>query len=425
MNIRPITILLFLAVFLNSCEKENNAENEKIIADNENLFSIMQNWYLWNDQLDSNTAPSAFKSPQELLDQVRYTQLDRWSNISNAYEFTTYYDEGTYLGYGFSYSWDEENDLRFRFTYDDGPFGEAGIQRGWKLLEIDGTDVQTITDWSNVFGEDQIGFTQSFLIEDFDGNQTEYEIAKDIVTINPVLYADTLTIGTETIGYLVFNNFINPARAQLDEAFALFQSSNINKLILDVRYNGGGQISVASYLANYLIQDDDNGKPLYKFIHNSDRASNNQSHSLFKQGILDLEELIVLSTESTASASELILNGLRPLMKVTHIGEGNTYGKPVGTYSWLSIDETEVYSLISFKFLNSVDEGEFFDGLEPDFNACDDLSKPFGDESEGLFSAAIEYIQAGTTAGCDLITKSILKPALPQEGQGPRLIVNQ
>lgn len=425
MRIQLFTIFTLATVFLLSCDKENSVENEKVMADNQHLFSIMQNWYLWNDQIDSNIDPTAFESPQELLTQVRYSQLDRWSNISNAYEFTTYYDEGTYLGYGFAYDWDIENNIRFRFTYDDGPFGDAGIQRGWKLLEIDDVNVQSITDWTTVFGEDQIGFTQSFLIEDFDGNQTEYKISKDIVTINSVLFSDTLSIGSEKIGYLVFNNFISPARQELDEAFDLFQIANIDRLILDLRYNGGGQVSVASYLANYLIQDDDNGKSLYKFVHNQDQASNNQTHSLFKQGFLNLDELIILSTDRTASASELILNGLRPLMKVTHIGEGNTYGKPVGTYSWFSIDETEVYSLISFRFLNNENEGDFFDGLEPDFIACDDMSKSFGDTKEGLFAAAVEYIETGIPSSCELIKKLEFKTELPQEGQGPALIFNK
>ena len=81
--------------------------------------------------------------------------------------------------------------------------------------------------------------------------------------------------------------------------------------------------------------------------------------------------------------------------------------------------------MISFRFLNNNDEGDFFDGIEPDFIACDDLGKTFGDMDESLLASAIEYIQTGQTAGCDVLTKRSFRPELPQEGQAPRLIVNQ
>ena len=423
--IKPIIILFILTFFLINCKSTDSSNTDPQFLENQRLLSILEDWYLWNDQIDDDVNPADFESQQELIDQLKNSTLDRWSNISDAIAFTTYYDEGTYLGYGFSYDWDSENNIRIRYTFDDSPFGDAGIQRGWKLLKIDNVDVQTITDWSNIFGDNELGYTQSFLIEDSEGNKKEHQISKDIVKINAVLYSDTLSVGTETVGHLVFNNFINPAIAELDKAFDLFQRANINWLILDLRYNGGGQISVANYLANYLVQTDDNGSDLYKLLHNNDRSSNNESYSLSKKGTLDIKELIVLTTDETASASELILNGLKPLIMLTHIGEGNTYGKPVGSYSWLSLDKTEIYSLISFRFLNSNDEGGFFDGIEPDYSACDNLSKPFGSSDEDLFAAAIEYIKTGTAPDCDIISKSLFKRNLPQEGHGPALIVNQ
>ncbi len=427
MKFGPISFLLITLFLIVSCRAtDSGAElDPQTLQNNELIYDLLKTWYLWNDEIDTNLNPSDFSSPQELLDNQRNSQFDRWSYASDAAQFKPYYDEGTYLGYGFSYEWDSENNIRFRYTYNNSPFGKAGIQRGWRLIEIDGVDVQTISDWTDVFGEEQIGFSQSFLVEDLNGNQTEYIIQKEIVTINPVLYSDTLSVGSAKIGYLVFNNFIGPAYDELNEAFALFQDASIDKLILDVRYNSGGLLNVAEYLANYIIHEDVNGKVLYKSIHNANRHSNNNTKTLNKIGNLNIDALIVLSTDKTASASELILNGLQPLMEVTHIGQGNTYGKPVGSYGWFNLDETEVYRIISFRFLNSEDQGDFFDGIEPDFTACDDLSKPFGDKSEGLFAAAIEYISTGQTLGCDLLPKSHFRgPELPQEEPGPSLIIN-
>lgn len=113
-------------------------------------------------------------------------------------------------------------------------------------------------------------------------------------------------------------------------------------------------------------------------------------------------------------------------MNVTHIGTENTYGKPVGSYSWFSLDETTVYSLISFRFVNSNSNGDFFDGIEPDFIACDDLNTNFGVAEESLLAGALEYIQTGSTSGCNVSTKvAPTKLDLPQEGPDPTLIVNQ
>lgn len=422
MNLKYIFSSLFCLSLIISCNKK---ETNDLNPENEFLFSLLQDWYLWNDQIDDTINPSSFDSPQSLLSQVRFSPIDKWSYIADAETFNSFYEEGTYLGYGFSYTHDDDNNIRFKFIYDDSPFGKEGIERGWKLLEIDGVDVQTISDWSNAFGENSIGFTQSFLIENEIGTKTEYSISKDIVTINSVLHADTLTIANETIGYLVFNNFITPAKAELDDIFNEFESSNIQKLILDLRYNGGGSISVAKYLANYLIQADDNGKVLYKLFHNSNQTLNNKSYSLSKLGTLNIDELIVLSTEGTASASELILNGLKPLMKVTHIGDGNTYGKPVGSYGWYNLDRTQVYSIISLRYSNSEDITDFFDGLEPNFTACDNMEKPFGDVNESMLAASIEYLETGTTDGCDVPIKWTSKKELPQEILSPTLLLNE
>lgn len=428
MKFGSISFLLITLFLIVSCKATDSGTelDPQTLQNNEFIYDLMKTWYLWNDEIDTNLSPADFSSPQELLDNQRNSQFDRWSSVSDANRFTTYYDEGTYLGYGFSYDWDYENNIRFRYIYNDSPFGEAGIQRGWKLLAIDGVDVSAITDFSNAFGESEVGFTQTFLLEDLAGNRQEFSIAKRIVTINPVLYADTLSIGTEKVGYLAFNNFINPAKNELDEAFNTFESANIDRLILDLRYNGGGLLHIAYYLATYLIKQENNGEILYQVRHNEDLSSNRDGGpKLNKKGLLNLDELIILSTDGTASASELIINGLDPILDVTHIGDGNTYGKPVGSYTWFNSDETEAYTIISFRFVNKNEEGNFFDGIEPDFTACDEINLPLGNVNESMLKSAIEYITTGQTSGCDLLPKSHFRgPELPQEEPGPSLIIN-
>ncbi|MBO6793144.1 MAG: hypothetical protein JJ895_04485 [Balneolaceae bacterium] len=419
-----LSILLLLLV-LGACKPNTMEEPTANDLDKEHLFNLMDNWYLWNHTLPENPDLDSYENPADLLNQVRFKTYDRWSSVGNASSFNSYYEEGTYFGYGFSYGFNSDNELRIKYVYDDSPFARAGVQRGWMLTHIDGTDVQTITDWSGVFGDETPGFTQSFTFKNASNETEDLSITKDVVTINSVLYADTLSVGTETVGYMVFNNFIEPSRSELDDAFIWFASNNISKLILDLRYNGGGRISVATYLSNYIIDETDSGKDLYRFEHNDDKTDNNDGRKLTSRGVLNIHELIVLSTEQTASASELVLNGLKPLMNVTHIGTANTYGKPVGTYSWFSLDETQVYSIISFKFLNSNGEGDFFDGIEPDFKACDDLKSNWGDTSELMLAAALQYIETGEMDECSVQTKLLNKNKnLPVEGYHPAALLN-
>lgn len=419
----PILPLIIAVLFVAGCKSTTNEEPTQEDLEKERLFGLMDNWYLWNQTLPDNPDLSSFENSTEIVNRLRYSALDRWSSVGVAATFNSYYNEGTYFGYGFSYGYNEDNELKIRYVFDDSPFGKAGVERGWTFTAIDGQNTQTITDWSNVFGENTPGFTQQFTFKNLAGETKELSITKDVVTMNTVLHSDTLSIGSKTIGYLVFNNFIEPSRSELDAAFDLFERSAVDKIILDLRYNGGGRISVATYLANYLIGQQNNGQFLYRFVHNDDKTENNSGQTLRKQGSLSIDELIILTTEATASASELLLNGLQPLMNVTHIGTSNTYGKPVGSYSWYSLDETQVYTLISFKVINKQGDGEYFDGIEPDFTACDDLSASWGERDESMLSAAIEYLETGNTGGCSVQTKTMLKTLqLPNEAYIPSAI---
>ncbi len=420
----PLLFIFVVFLFLTGCKSTTNIEPTQEDLDKEHLYGLMDNWYLWNQNLPDNPDLDSFDSPTELVNQLRYSALDRWSSVGLAATYNSYYNEGTYFGYGFSYGYNEENELKIRYVFDDSPFARAGVERGWTFVAIDGQNTQAITDWSNVFGDNTSDYTQQFVFENLNGERKELSITKEVVTMNAVLYSDTLSVGTNKIGYLVFNNFIEPSRSELDAAFALFERSAVDKVILDLRYNGGGRISVATYLANYLIGQQHNGEYLYRFVHNDDHTKNNSGQTLRKQGSLVIDELIVLTTQATASASELVINGLKPIINVTHIGTSTTYGKPVGSYSWYSLDDTQVYTLISFKFLNKLGDGEFFEGIEPDYTACDDISTSWGDSNESMLSAAIEYLETGSTSGCSVQSKTMQNTlTLPNEVYAPTAII--
>ncbi len=189
---------------------------------------------------------------------------------------------------------------------------------------------------------------------------------------------------------------------ELKPAFAEFQQAKITDLVLDLRYNGGGRIDVAEYIATNLIGTrgtdrvfaQDSYNPTIQSAIDADPeilASTTRSFAA-PEFPLDLNRLVVIASGRTASASELLINGLRPFMDVLIVGE-NTYGKPVGSrpfrYGGYAI------SPIILKIVNDNGEGEYYEGFEPDALVADDLSRNFGDPGEARLREALYYIRTG------------------------------
>jgi len=384
---------MVLLILVTGCGPKLTPEEEILQADNQYLHELLQQWYWWRDDVDLAIEPSEFTSPEALLDQVRYEELDRWSYVGNWAEFNALFSGGNYAGYGFGAKWDADGNLWIRSVYDDSPFGEAGVERGWKMLAVDGTDVQSITDFGVAFGPNEEGVSNTFLLEDLEGETHEMTLAKTTVNINAVLHRSVIEQNETKIGYLVFNTFVATANQELDEAFAYISSEGATELVLDLRYNGGGSVLVAEYLANYLAPSSAQGQVFSLQQHVSDRSENDVTYTINKQGGLELSRITILTTNSSASASDLIINGLRPFLDVVLIGTEATRGKPVGSYGWQR--DPYVYSLIAFRMINADGEADYFNGFEPNQTAGDGLAYAWGDPEETMLAAALQYYGTG------------------------------
>ena len=217
--------------------------------------------------------------------------------------------------------------------------------------------------------------------------------------MNTVLHTQIEEVGDRKVGYLVFKSFVNPSIEELTNAFSEFKAEGVNEVVLDLRYNGGGRVSVAMHLMNWLVPLSANGQTAFTYEHNPDRMEENDTVIPFDSidYSMNLNRVFVLTSLSTASASELVINCLDPHMEVIQIGY-DTYGKPVGSYGFTSEDNSYVISPISLRLVNANGIGNYFTGLEPDSYTTDNPEAPFGSAEEWGYQQALHYIENGEFA---------------------------
>lgn len=246
--------------------------------------------------------------------------------------------------------------------------------------------------------------------------------------VNPVIKETVLSSSGKPVGYLALSSFeavdqgqIN--RYRLDQVFEDFENKQVEALILDLRYNTGGYISAAEYLANKVIGPDADQALMYRYALNAhlSQRSNWKGQSFEdvhfrRNNTLNLNTVYFLVTDITASAAELLINVLRPYMKVVIIAEHEgTYGKPVGFFKQEIMGRTALW-VASFKLLNSRGEGDYWDGIAADQRQVTDyIFRDFGDAEESMISAALRHT-AGKVSAAATLAKSpkIRLPARPK-----------
>lgn len=360
---------------------------------NKYVYDELRDRYLWYDQVPTNFDHKAFESPRDLL-EAAIPDIDRWSTIVPAELYQQYSEEGRFKGVGLALTFDIHHNLWVRFVYEGSPADKAGIRRSDRILSINDCLVSSMEDLRAVWEETNRYATASIEIRSSNGDIRTEIIQSDWVTINTVLHREVINIGRTRVGYLVFQTFIERAETELDAAFAYFRQQGIDDLILDLRYNGGGRTSVAQHLANLIAGDIANGEVFQKITHN-DRYRNHDRTILFDMpaNALGLSRLFVISTDNTCSASEVLINGLKPYIQVIQVGS-TTCGKPVGMYPTEFCDL--VFLPIHIKYVNANDKTDYFEGLVPTCPAMDDLTRPFGAYEENSLRTALLYIANST-----------------------------
>jgi carboxyl-terminal processing protease len=388
-------ILLSWSVVFTSCRKDDD-DDEPGNIENQEFYDLMTDWYYWYDQMPE-IDPDLYPSPYEVLEALRQRPVDRWSYISTKEEFDAYYRDSKFIGYGFGSAWDQEGNLRISFIFNTTDMYEEGVRRSWIIERINNTAVQPGMNINQMLGANEIGVTNTFVFRIPDGTTREMAVQKKEVFMNTVLHREVIETGNGKAGYLVFKNFTQPSFDELDEAFEYFANEGIDDLILDLRYNGGGQTNVANYLASIIGGEGLKGEPFAKYMYNDKQAperdftDNFGSDAKRQPPYAGFDRLFTIATRQTASASEMVINGLSPFIDVYVIGD-NTYGKPMGM-NVFTYRNLYAFVPVTFKIANANDEGDYFAGLPATSLAADDLSRQFGNPEETSLKEVLNYIE--------------------------------
>lgn len=356
----------------------------------------LRDWYFWYQQLP-NPDPTGFSSPEAYLEAVRYKPLDTtFSYIANKAESDAFFSESQFIGFGFRTTLIGNDDLRAVDVFAGSPAAQAGLDRGSRFLQIEGRSISDIVaagQLGTIFGPSQVGVTVRVRFADRGGAVHDATLTKATVTIPTVAAERVFQVGRHTVGYLLFENFVTPATDALNQTFGRFQAAGVDTIVLDLRYNGGGLISVAQNLGGLIGGARTSGQTFVKFVHNDKQSARNSTLSFpAPAGTVNAQQLVVIATRASASASELVINALRPFMTVTVVGD-RTYGKPVGQYGFDFCDKT--LFPVAFATRNARDEGDYFGGIPADCAAPDDITHAFADPAEGSLSVALGFLDNG------------------------------
>ena len=398
-----------------------------VSGQNNFVRSVLREYYYWYQQLP-DPDPGQFPSPEAYLEAVRLRPQDEsFSYIAAEATSDAFFSDSQYIGFGFRNRLAAPGDLRIVEAFPGSPAAAAGLDRNQQVLAIDGRSVAELEAAGQIdaaFGPATVGHTVRMRMRSVDGEEREVALAKAMVTIPTVAVTRTFDVEGRRVGYVLFHNFVQPSNAALDAAFAQLNADGASDLVLDLRYNGGGLVSVAQHLADLIGGMRTNGLLMARYVHNDRQSARNTS--LFfdnAAAALSAPRLIAITTRASASASELVINALKPYMPVTIVGD-NSYGKPVGQYGFRFCGK--ILYPVAFSIRNAADEGDYFGGFPPDCAAPDDLEHALGDPGEGSLGEALHYAAAGRcSAGSRGLKASASRRvrAQPHDANGFRRLV--
>jgi len=394
-------LLSILILGFSSCKKDVAPADPASVIDTkarDNLYDVMNEYYFWYNLMPV-VVKTDYKNPSDLLDAMEYKTLDRWSFVQTYAQYLAQ-SQGSFVGHGISMGLDPSNQVRIAQIYSRSPLYSFGVRRGWIVKKINGTDLAPIfiardsAAYNKAIGHSTLGLTNTFLFQTPAGKDSTITSAKDSFKLNTVIFADTLNLKSGITGHLVFDQFITPSIQELQDAFTYFSQNNIKDLIVDLRYNGGGNLNVLANMASYVAGAAQFNKPFLTLTFNDKNTSSNGTYTFSSVSApLSLSKVIVITTRGTASASEDFINGLKPVLDIRTIGD-TTNGKPVGMLGF-PYQTNYMFFPITFSLVNSAGQGDFYQGFVPDKYVPDDITHDWYDRNEACLKEAIYYLENG------------------------------
>ncbi len=432
--------ILLLFTFL-SCKKEEKLQlDSQTLEINNFIWKAMNAYYLWKDQKnilhddyfasqeDLNSFLDTYSDPEVLFEDLIYDRehTDRWSWIVDDYEALIQYFKGvrktTGMRVGFVY---EPGSTQYVFAYvryvlSDSDAFDKGIKRGDIFRKINGQRL-TKDNYIDLISNDVLNIE----LAQWSGNDlvdtgNVISLTKSIENESPIHIASTFSYNGKKIGYLMYNGFTYDYNWNLNNVMINFAGENIDELIIDLRYNPGGSVATMQYLASMITGQFTNEVFLNYQWHPQLQAwmQERYPNSLYRTFVdqmnngeaiqhLYLNKVYVITTQSSASASESLINCLKPYIDVIQFGT-RTHGKYTASvtlfdspdFSSKNINPNHKWALqpIVLKISNAQGVSDFADGLAPDFLQAEDYQNlgVLGDPAEPLLHTVLEYISGNS-----------------------------
>ena len=389
----------------------------------------LNEWYLFPETLPTALNPSSYSTVDAYIDALTATarsqRRDRYfTYLTSIAEENAYYNAGASAGFGFRLGADTPSRRIFIIeSFEGAPALAAGIDRGTEILAI-GTSVANLRTVNAIIaaegtagvtaalGPDTTGTTRVLRVNDAARGTRDVTVAKADFELTPVSArygAKVINDGGRKVGYVNLRTFINTADPALRSAFANFRAQGITEVIVDLRYNGGGLISIAELMGDLLGGNRSTSEVFDYITFRPEKSSENSNHNFAPQPqSVSPTRLAFIGTGGTASASELVINAFTPFFhnRSALIGT-NTYGKPVGQIALDRAACDDRLRVIAFATQNSARQGAYFDGVAPFMEAScqanDDITHQLGDPLEASTRSALDFL-AGRS--CSVITAS-------------------
>lgn len=406
-------------------------------------IDVLETYYLWNKEIAGDIKrlnPDTCKSPIAVVDDIVYREngrrVDKWTMLTDKLSDMESSVQGNSTTFGMDFLVGHITNqpgcffLLLTYVFKDGPAAKAGLNRGDIIVTYDGA---SITDGNlyDVFSKPSMSFGVTGLDEQglISSNVRNVSLTAEAMYEDPILLTKTFDINGEKVGYMVYNSFDLKSAKTLCDSCRKLKSAGIGKLILDLRYNGGGYVFTEKVLASLIAPwQNVSGKDIFqKNVYNDNLTESFKKeqydfneyfspHNVIKvagnsfsvdvtDANLNLKDLYVITTGNTASASEGLIIGLQPYMNVSLYGE-TTYGKfcsgamlaPEDVYEkshgYSSIKEWGMYVMIG-KFTNANDENDAYPaGMSAKISVKDNPSDgcQLGDENETMLKAVLKDI---------------------------------
>ncbi|MCE2615745.1 PDZ domain-containing protein [Bacteroidaceae bacterium 14-104] len=417
-----------------SCFGEDRTEEyNNLVSDDKWIDEVLEKYYLWNDSLTEVSESDYFNDANDFLAKRVYKKAldgkgDTFSYIEWKDTISTRVNINRTSGYGFEFEvmtdplrTTAHTMARVLYVMPNSPASEAGLKRGDWITAVGG-DQLTVNNYTKLIDGDATSLSRSKIVYDQDSVRLWKSL--DIVPIgksrfvelNPFYLDSVYTIDNQKIAYMVYNEFSTGPKNQSGETeygnrmlniFERFKAIGTDTFILDLRYNSGGYLTCAQELASLLVPASALGKTFCTLKYNETGNLKDETILLdpkYQMGNLNLNKLYIITSRYTASASEAVINCLKPYFgkdNIIVVGE-TTYGKPVGMQAFNDEKHKFIIWPVVAYILNAENTANYNNGIAPNYELNErkliDSLYPLGDTREYLLHNTLALITTGSVS---------------------------